>query len=76
MKATKMKAARLHEYAQPLVIEEIAVPNPKPEEILVNVKAGTGQDPSHHSGHQVRADQRLPRSVEDGKSSRPSVVKY
>src|SRR5262249_45298125 len=39
MKPRKMKAARLHEYAQPLVIEEIPVPDPKPDEILVNVKA-------------------------------------
>jgi propanol-preferring alcohol dehydrogenase len=39
MKTRKMKAARLHEYAQPLVVEEIPVPDPKPDEILVNVKA-------------------------------------
>src|SRR5262249_1175686 len=35
-----MKAARLHEYGKPLVLEDIPVPDIQPDEILVNVKAG------------------------------------
>ena len=34
-----MKAARLHEYGKPLVLEDIPVPDIQPDEILVNVKA-------------------------------------
>jgi alcohol dehydrogenase, propanol-preferring len=34
-----MKAARLHNYRKPLVLEEIPVPDIQPEEILVQVKA-------------------------------------
>ncbi|MDL2407744.1 NAD(P)-dependent alcohol dehydrogenase [Rhizobium calliandrae] len=34
-----MKAARLHEYSQPLVLEDVPVPEHQPDEILVNVKA-------------------------------------
>src|SRR5215813_13130115 len=34
-----MKAARMHEYGKPLVLEEVPVPNIQPDEILVNVKA-------------------------------------
>jgi alcohol dehydrogenase, propanol-preferring len=34
-----MKAARLHEYGKPLVLEDIPVPNFQPDEILVQVKA-------------------------------------
>ena len=34
-----MKAARLHEYNQPLVYEDVPVPDIKPDEILVKVKA-------------------------------------
>lgn len=34
-----MKAARLHELHKPLVLEDIAVPDIQPDEILVNVKA-------------------------------------
>src|SRR5262249_29569046 len=34
-----MKAARLHEYVHSLVLEDIAVPDIQPDEILVNVKA-------------------------------------
>lgn len=34
-----MKAARLHEYFKPLVLEDIPVPDLQPDEILVNVKA-------------------------------------
>src|SRR5215469_8151374 len=34
-----MKAARLHEYGKPLVLEDIPVPVIQPDEILVNVKA-------------------------------------
>lgn len=34
-----MKAARIHEYGQPLVLEDIPVPDIQPDEILVNVKA-------------------------------------
>ena len=34
-----MKAARIHEYGKPLVLEDIPVPDIQPDEILVNVKA-------------------------------------
>src|SRR5262245_10337593 len=34
-----MKAARLHEYGKPLVLEDIPVPDIQPDEILVNVQA-------------------------------------
>ncbi|MDE1991203.1 MAG: NAD(P)-dependent alcohol dehydrogenase [Rhizobiaceae bacterium] len=34
-----MKAARLHEYHKPLVLEDIPVPDIQPDEILVKVKA-------------------------------------
>ena len=34
-----MKAARMHEYGKPLVLEDIPIPDLKPDEILVNVKA-------------------------------------
>jgi alcohol dehydrogenase, propanol-preferring len=34
-----MKAARLHEYGKPLVLEDVPVPDLAPEEILVQVKA-------------------------------------
>jgi alcohol dehydrogenase, propanol-preferring len=34
-----MKAARMHEYGQPLVLEDIPVPEIRPDEILVEVKA-------------------------------------
>ncbi|MGF6771855.1 propanol-preferring alcohol dehydrogenase [Paraburkholderia sp. GAS199] len=34
-----MKAARMHEYGQPLVLEDIPIPEIKPDEILVEVKA-------------------------------------
>src|SRR5215468_1472841 len=34
-----MKAARIHEYNEPLVLEEVPVPDIQPDEILVNVKA-------------------------------------
>ncbi|BCF90903.1 NAD(P)-dependent alcohol dehydrogenase [Paraburkholderia largidicola] len=34
-----MKAARMHEYGKPLVLEDIPVPDTKPDEILVEVKA-------------------------------------
>ncbi|MFM0017928.1 NAD(P)-dependent alcohol dehydrogenase [Paraburkholderia azotifigens] len=34
-----MKAARMHEYGKPLVLEDIPVPDIKPDEILVEVKA-------------------------------------
>ncbi len=34
-----MKAARMHEYGKPLVLEDIPVPDIKPDEILVQVKA-------------------------------------
>jgi alcohol dehydrogenase, propanol-preferring len=34
-----MKAARLHEYHKPLVLEDVPVPDIQPDEILVNVKA-------------------------------------
>src|SRR5215469_14471147 len=34
-----MKAARIHEYNKPLVLEDVPVPDIHPDEILVNVKA-------------------------------------
>src|SRR6516164_3460677 len=34
-----MKAARMHEYGKPLVLEDVPVPDIQPDEILVNVKA-------------------------------------
>src|SRR5262245_42116444 len=34
-----MKAARMHEYGKPLVLEDVAVPDIQPDEILVQVKA-------------------------------------
>jgi alcohol dehydrogenase, propanol-preferring len=34
-----MKAARIHEYGKPLILEDIPVPDIQPDEILVNVKA-------------------------------------
>ncbi|MFJ3487820.1 NAD(P)-dependent alcohol dehydrogenase [Pseudomonas sp. NPDC090202] len=34
-----MKAARIHEYGKPLVLEDIAIPEIQPDEVLVNVKA-------------------------------------
>jgi propanol-preferring alcohol dehydrogenase len=34
-----MKAARIHEYKKPLVLEDIPIPNIQPDEILVNVRA-------------------------------------
>jgi alcohol dehydrogenase, propanol-preferring len=34
-----MKAARIHEYGKPLVLEDIPVPDIQPDEVLVNVKA-------------------------------------
>jgi propanol-preferring alcohol dehydrogenase len=34
-----MKAARLHEYGKPLVLEDVPVPDIQPDEILVQVKA-------------------------------------
>src|SRR6186713_3230081 len=34
-----MKAARIHEYGKPLVLEDVPVPDIKPDEILVQVKA-------------------------------------
>src|SRR5262245_8817754 len=34
-----MKAARIHEYNKPLVLEDVPVPDIQPDEILVNVKA-------------------------------------
>jgi propanol-preferring alcohol dehydrogenase len=34
-----MKAARIHEYGKPLVLEDIPIPDIKPDEVLVNVKA-------------------------------------
>ena len=34
-----MKAARIHEYNKPLVLEDVPVPEIQPDEILVNVKA-------------------------------------
>ena len=38
-KDTDMKAARLHEYGKPLVLEDVPVPDIQPDEILVQVKA-------------------------------------
>jgi alcohol dehydrogenase, propanol-preferring len=35
-----MKAARLHEYGKPLVLEDVPAPDIQPDEILVQVKAG------------------------------------
>src|SRR5262245_16816856 len=35
-----MKAARIHEYNKPLVLEDVPVPDTQPDEILVPVKAG------------------------------------
>lgn len=34
-----MKAARIHEYNKPVVLEDIPIPDIQPDEILVNVKA-------------------------------------
>src|SRR5262245_10185145 len=34
-----MKAAPIHEYGKPLVLEDVPVPDIQPDEILVNVKA-------------------------------------
>lgn len=34
-----MKAARIHEYGQPLVLEEVPIPDIQSDEVLVNVKA-------------------------------------
>jgi propanol-preferring alcohol dehydrogenase len=34
-----MKAARIHEYGKPVVLEDIPIPDIQPDEILVNVKA-------------------------------------
>jgi alcohol dehydrogenase, propanol-preferring len=34
-----MKAARLHEYGKPPILEDIPVPDIQPDEILVQVKA-------------------------------------
>ncbi len=34
-----MKAARLHEYNKPLVLEEVPVPDIQPDEVLVSIKA-------------------------------------
>lgn len=34
-----MKAARMHEYGKPVVLEDVPVPDIKPDEILVQVKA-------------------------------------
>src|SRR5262245_65550250 len=38
-KETHMKAARMHEYGKPPVLEDVPVPEIHPDEILVNVKA-------------------------------------
>src|SRR5215469_3830432 len=38
-KETHMKAARMHEYGKPPVLEDVPVPDIHPDEILVNVKA-------------------------------------
>src|SRR5215471_3449813 len=38
-KETHMKAARMHEYGKPPILEDIPVPDIHPDEILVNVKA-------------------------------------
>jgi propanol-preferring alcohol dehydrogenase len=34
-----MKAARMHEYGKPVVLEDVPIPDIQPDEILVNVKA-------------------------------------
>jgi propanol-preferring alcohol dehydrogenase len=34
-----MKAARIHEYGKPVVLEDVSVPDIEPDEILVQVKA-------------------------------------
>src|SRR5215469_9299281 len=34
-----MKAARIHQYNEPVVLEDIQIPNIQPDEILVSVKA-------------------------------------
>ena len=34
-----MKAARMHEYGQALVLEDVPVPDIQPDEILVQVRA-------------------------------------
>ncbi len=34
-----MKAARLHEYNKPLLLEDVPVPNIQPDEVLVSIKA-------------------------------------
>src|SRR5215510_3520083 len=34
-----MKAARIHEYGKPVVLEDIPIPDIQPDEILVQVKA-------------------------------------
>src|SRR5215469_15812884 len=34
-----MKAARMHEYGKPLVLEDVPVPDIKPDEVLVQVRA-------------------------------------
>lgn len=34
-----MKAARIHEYNQPVVLEDVPIPEIRPEEVLVQVKA-------------------------------------
>ena len=34
-----MKAARIHEYGQPLVLEEVPIPDIQSDEVLVNIKA-------------------------------------
>src|SRR5215468_228020 len=39
VRSAKMKAARLHEYGKPLVLEDIPIPDIQPDEILVQVKA-------------------------------------
>src|SRR5262245_61138867 len=36
---THMRAARMHEYGKPPVLEDVPVPESRPDEILVNVKA-------------------------------------
>ena len=39
MAKKKMKAAVCHQFGKPLTIEEVPVPDPKPEEILIKVEA-------------------------------------
>ena len=34
-----MRAARMHDVGQPMVIEQIPVPSPRPTDVLVKVKA-------------------------------------